>query len=80
MFIGLFSESVSLTADYRFKANIVLDIPAVTGDGKPCSVRLCDYASAGNPWGEASGYRVWLPQPFNLSAPFEGISMSHEKH
>jgi DUF1680 family protein len=63
-----------------FKANIVLDIPAVTGDGKPCSVRLCDYASAGNPWGEASGYRVWLPQPINLSAPFEGVSMTHEKH
>lgn len=62
------------------KANIVLDVPAVTGDGKPCSVRLCDYASAGNPWGEASGYRVWLPQPINLSAPFEGVSMTHEKH
>ena len=63
-----------------FKAQIVLDIPVVSAEGKSGLMRLCDYASAGNPWGEASGYRVWLPQPINLSAPFEGVSMTHEKH
>lgn len=68
------SESLS------FKARMMLDIPVVSAEGKRGMMRLCDYASAGNPWGETSGYRVWIPQPFNLSAPFDGVSMTHEKH
>ena len=26
------------------------------------TVTLCDFASAGNTWSDASQYRVWLPQ------------------
>jgi hypothetical protein len=36
--------------------------------------RLCDYASAGRTWNAESVLRVWLPQPLNLTDPFEGIT------
>ena len=29
-------------------------------------VHLCDFASAGNSWGEGSRYRTWLPQTLNV--------------
>ena len=42
-------------------------------NGKRVNVRLCDYASAGNTWSEASTLRVWLPEPLNLAEPFAGV-------
>jgi hypothetical protein len=32
----------------------------------PRQVNLCDFASAGNSWGEESRYRTWLPQTLNV--------------
>ena len=38
--------------------------------GKPVSLPLCDFASAGNTWDHQSRYRVWIPQPLNpMEAP-----------
>ncbi|HLF36190.1 MAG TPA: beta-L-arabinofuranosidase domain-containing protein [Cyclobacteriaceae bacterium] len=33
--------------------------------GRGVTLTLCDFASAGNGWGPASRYRVWLPQVFD---------------
>ncbi len=38
---------------------IAMAFEAPTAEGGP--LRLCDFASAGNTWSEASRYRVWLP-------------------
>ncbi len=32
----------------------------------PKQVNFCDFASAGNTWGEDSRYRVWIPQTLNV--------------
>jgi DUF1680 family protein len=46
-------------------------VPMVTGtnlegpDRDPKPVHLCDFASAGNTWGEDSRYRVWLKKTLN---------------
>jgi DUF1680 family protein len=47
-----------------------MDVPFVGGDGKKATVRMCDYASAGRTWSDASALRVWLSQPLNLEKPF----------
>jgi hypothetical protein len=57
---------------------MALDVPFET-DGTRSMLRLCDYASAGRTWSEESVLRVWLPQPLNLSAPFEGIAPAKPK-
>jgi hypothetical protein len=44
-------------------------VPFVTGDGAKRTLRLCDYASAGQTWAPDSAYRVWLPQPLDLADP-----------
>jgi DUF1680 family protein len=47
-------------------------IPMVTGTNlegefrNPRQVHLCDFASAGNIWGEDSRYRVWIKKPLNV--------------
>lgn len=47
-----------------------IDVPFVTGDGARRTLRLCDYASAGQTWAPDSAFRVWLPQPLALADPF----------
>ena len=47
-----------------------IDVPFVTGDGAKRTLRLCDYASAGQTWAPDSEFRVWLPQPLDLADPF----------
>jgi hypothetical protein len=42
-------------------------------NNKRVNLRLCDYASAGNTWSEASTLCVWLPQPLNMADPFTGV-------
>ena len=32
-----------------------------TGEKYPSIIEFCDYASAGNTWGDDSSFRVWLP-------------------
>jgi hypothetical protein len=32
----------------------------------PKQVNFCDFASAGNTWGEDSRYKVWIPQTLNV--------------
>ena len=32
----------------------------------PKQANFCDFASAGNTWGEDSRYRVWIPQTLNV--------------
>ena len=34
---------------------------ATAEEPMPSEVKFCDYASAGNTWSAASGYRVWIP-------------------
>ena len=41
---------------------------------------LCDFASAGNAWSETNLYRVWLPQPLDLSDPLRGVPTTPERH
>jgi DUF1680 family protein len=48
---------------------MALDVP-FEAEGKPVTLRFCDYASAGRTWAEDSTLRVWLPQPLNLADPF----------
>lgn len=59
---------------------MALEVPFRTVEGQGRFIRMCDYASAGNTWTTNSGYRVWLPQPLSLAAPFAGVSMKHEAH
>ena len=47
-------------------------VPMVTGTNlegefrNPRQVHLCDFASAGNTWGEDSRYRVWIKKTLNV--------------
>lgn len=34
--------------------------------GERHELPMCDYASAGNSWGEGNLFRVWIPQPFDF--------------
>ena len=54
------------------RIRMALDVPFDV-KGKRAMLRFCDYASAGDTWGEDSTLRVWLPQPLNLESPFTGI-------
>ena len=37
---------------------------------KPCTVRFCDYASAGNRWRTDDAYRVWIPMMRGILSAF----------
>jgi len=65
-------KSAAVTGNLPAGVRLVLDVPFDV-NGKPVMLRFCDYASAGQTWGEDSALRVWLPQPMNLGNPFEGI-------
>jgi DUF1680 family protein len=65
--------TVELSAASRKPANIwmAFTAPLVLGTDlegefrEPKQVGFCDFASAGNTWGEDSRYRVWIPQTLN---------------
>ena len=42
---------------------MAFNAPAVDGSGKQAQVALCDWASAGNTWGQDSAYKTWMAQP-----------------
>ncbi len=49
-----------------FTAPLVLGTD-LEGDFRlPVQVNFCDFASAGNTWGEDSRYRVWIPKTLNV--------------
>lgn len=58
---------------------MALDVPFQVA-GRRATLRMCDYASAGRTWSDASTLRVWLPQPLNLANPFEGIDTAQSAH
>ncbi len=61
-FIGL---KPNPQAAARIGAWMAFDVP-LTVEGKPQTLTMCDYASAGTAWSSANPYRVWLPQPLWL--------------
>lgn len=60
-------------------ARVVVDLPVTNAAGQTGLLRLCDYASAGSTWEKDSTFRVWLPQPLNLAAPFAGVRTAEEQ-
>lgn len=49
---------------------MAFDVPLLI-NGKPRTLTMCDYASAGNRWSGANRFRTWLPQPLNLGTAYE---------
>lgn len=49
-----------------FTAPLVLGTDLEGDFQHPRQVSFCDFASAGNTWGEDSRYRVWIPQTLNV--------------
>jgi DUF1680 family protein len=49
-----------------FSAPLVLGTDLEGDFINPVQVNFCDFASAGNTWGEDSRYRVWIPQTLNV--------------
>jgi len=49
-----------------FTAPLVLGTDLEGDFLKPHQVNFCDFASAGNTWGEDSRYAVWIPQTLNV--------------
>jgi DUF1680 family protein len=49
-----------------FTAPLVLGTDLEGDFRNPRQIGFCDFASAGNTWGEDSRYRVWIPQTLNV--------------
>jgi len=49
-----------------FTAPLVLGTDLEGDFRNPKEINFCDFASAGNTWGEDSRYRVWIPQTLNV--------------
>jgi len=49
-----------------FTAPLVLGTDLEGDFRNPKQINFCDFASAGNTWGEDSRYRVWIPQTLNV--------------
>jgi DUF1680 family protein len=49
-----------------FTAPLVLGTDLEGDFRNPLQINFCDFASAGNTWGEDSRYRVWIPQTLNV--------------
>jgi hypothetical protein len=48
-----------------FACPVILGTDLEGAGGKPRMIHFCDFGSAGNTWGEDSGYAVWLPRTLN---------------
>jgi hypothetical protein len=65
---------VELVSSDKKPANVWMSFtaPLVVGNNlegefrNPVQVNFCDFASAGNTWGEDSRYRVWIPKTLNV--------------
>jgi hypothetical protein len=49
-----------------FTASLILGTDLERDFRNPSQVNFCDFASAGNTWGEDSRYRVWIPKTLNV--------------
>jgi DUF1680 family protein len=49
-----------------FTASLILGTDLEGDFRNPMQVNFCDFASAGNTWGEDSRYRVWIPKTLNV--------------
>ncbi len=49
-----------------FTAPLILGTDLEGEFSNPKQIHFCDFASAGNTWGEDSRYRVWIPQTLNV--------------
>lgn len=49
-----------------FTAPLILGTDLEGDFRNPVQVNFCDFASAGNTWGEDSRYRVWIPKTLNV--------------
>jgi uncharacterized protein len=49
-----------------FTAPLVLGTDLEGEFKNPRQIKFCDFASAGNTWGEDSRYRVWIPKTLNV--------------
>jgi hypothetical protein len=49
-----------------FTAPLVLGTNLEGDFRNPMQINFCDFASAGNTWGEDSRYRVWIPTTLNV--------------
>jgi DUF1680 family protein len=49
-----------------FTCKVILGTDLEGSGGRPRPVHFCDFASAGNTWGEDSRYAVWLPRTLNV--------------
>jgi hypothetical protein len=49
-----------------FTAPLILGTDLEGDFRNPKQVSFCDFASAGNTWGEDSRYRVWIPKTINV--------------
>jgi len=49
-----------------FTAPLVLGTDLEGDFRNPLQINFCDFASAGNTWGEDSRYRVWIPHTLNV--------------
>jgi uncharacterized protein len=49
-----------------FSAPLILGTDLEGGFRNPKQVNFCDFASAGNTWGEDSRYKVWIPMTLNV--------------
>lgn len=49
-----------------FSAPLVLGTDLEGTFRNPVQVKFCDFASAGNTWGEDSRYKVWIPKTLNV--------------
>jgi hypothetical protein len=68
------SRKVDLIPSMKKPANVWMTFSAplilgtdLEGDFRnPLQINFCDFASAGNTWGEDSRYRVWIPRTLNV--------------
>jgi hypothetical protein len=65
--VGLFaSAKKSENIWMSFTAPLILGTDLEGDFRNPLQVHFCDFASAGNTWGEDSRYRVWIPKTLNV--------------
>jgi DUF1680 family protein len=53
---------------------LACDVPFRSAAGRETTLRLCDYASAGQTWSKDSKLRVWLPPDLDGRDPFAGVA------
>ncbi|MGD0753785.1 MAG: beta-L-arabinofuranosidase domain-containing protein [Bacteroidales bacterium] len=60
------SRQLPVNVRMSFTAPLVLGTNLEGDFSNPLQINFCDFASAGNTWGEDSRYIVWIPQTLNV--------------